>query len=509
MIKQGETLLMVGKLERTPIDSTDTVSIADLSSYGIYVALTQGSRVVKQLLVTKEDGYFTATLPPESTCRLQGDFGIEAAMLVDGSTIISDNVSGITIESSALGRALHRLTPDSSTPSYTPEEESEAKISNVSDTYNYCIKLSIVGSEVTIDNPTEDDEMIFTLNFDKVLVGKSAYEIAVSYGYEGTEEEWINSFLQSDLSNLAPASITSTMVDFSDYFSVKLLDNDNIDIRTSGIYAVCSYNPDSVTIVSNNIYRLLIVNNATVSVDGGITTIFYQTLITGNTIMQRTGTYTSWTEWVELSSSMRNFYTAKGDFTYNMESGYYEKGSITDLSESDMADIFATYTYTYCSDDGAYAYSTARVTPTFNVFNESTTAAYNFAYSDVELVDFGSKLSYWITDMANGMFIRCKSLREICGIIDLCGATSLSNMFYQCEMLENVQIDYLGKSLSFASSPLLSAESVYYIITHSDTSTAITLTLHEDCYNRLVEDDRFGGGLEYYASLFNIAIAVA
>lgn len=509
MIKQGETLLMVGKLERTPTDSTDTVSIADLSSYGIYVALTQGNRVVKQLLVTKEAGYFTATLPPESTCRLQGDFGIEAAMVVDGTTIISDNVSGITIESSALGRALHRLTPDSSTPSYIPEEESEAEISNVSNTYNYCIKLSIVGSEVAIDNPTEDDEQLFTLTFEKMLVGKSAYEIAVDYGYEGTEEEWVNSLLQSDLSNLAPASITSTMINFPEYLSVKLLDNDGIDIRTSGIYAVCNYNPDSVVVISNNIYRLLIVSNATVSIDGGITTMFYQTLITGNTIMQRTGTYTSWTEWVELSPSMRNFYTAKGDFTYNSESGYYEKGCITDLTESDMADIFATYTYTYCTDDGAYAYSTARATPTFNVFSESATASYHFAYSDVELVDFGSRLSYWIMEMANEMFIRCKSLREICGIIDLCGATNLSNMFYQCEMLEKVQIDFLEKSLSFASSPLLSAESVYYIITHSDTSNTITLTLHEDCYNRLVVDEMFSGGLDFYASLFNIAIAVA
>lgn len=498
---------MMGLLERTPSGSDATESVSNLTNYTIHVALTQGSRVIAPLLVEKNDGYFTATLLPERTRELRGEFGLEAAIIVDNNTLVSNNVEGITIEGSALGRVVSKLTTDN-TPSYTTEVDGTAVSNNVSTVYNYCIKLSVVSSEISINAATESEAALFTLTFGKTLVGKSAYEIAVDYGYEGTEEEWINSLLQSDLSNLAPASITSSMTNFPEYLSVKLLDNDDIDTRTSGVYAVCNYNPDSTAVVNNNIYRLLIVSNEMALVNGGVTTTYYQTLVTGNSMMRRTGTYTTWGAWSDASSSMRNLYTAKGDFTYNTETGYYEKGSITDLTENDMANIFATYTYSYSTEEGAYAYSSARATPTFNVYG-ITSAAYTFAYSGIELVDYGSLLSYWISGYAVGIFFQCTALREIVGAIDLGEVTYLSNMFFNCSALESVKIENLSSDINLGYSPLLTAESVHYLIIHADDSADRRLTLHADCLDRIYEDALFEYNLDKFASQYNVSIAVA
>ncbi|WP_303745023.1 hypothetical protein, partial [uncultured Duncaniella sp.] len=86
--------------------------------------------------------------------------------------------------------------------------------------------------------------------------------------------------------------------------------------------------------------------------------------------------------------------------------------------------------------------------------------------------------------------------------------------FTGCVKLETLEMSRLKKSLILSGSPLLSAYSVNYIVTKATNTTAITITLHADVYNKIVEaaegekESEWSGLLELAASK-NITFASA
>lgn len=78
-------------------------------------------------------------------------------------------------------------------------------------------------------------------------------------------------------------------------------------------------------------------------------------------------------------------------------------------------------------------------------------------------------------------FYNCQNLRKIKVVLDRNDFNSAN--FAYCYKLEEVRIERLQKSVSFKDSPLLSNESILYMIQNA-AATGITITLHPTAYAR-------------------------
>lgn len=86
------------------------------------------------------------------------------------------------------------------------------------------------------------------------------------------------------------------------------------------------------------------------------------------------------------------------------------------------------------------------------------------------------------------MCLHCYSLRYA-GYLDMRNVTVNTDMFTKCYSLTTVYLDNLASSLaSIKYSPLLSKESLLYMIEHEAATEAITITLHAAVYARLATD---------------------
>lgn len=95
--------------------------------------------------------------------------------------------------------------------------------------------------------------------------------------------------------------------------------------------------------------------------------------------------------------------------------------------------------------------------------------------------------NYYCT-IANTTFQDCPELHTIiCNEVILGGAIG-AKFFLRCPKLQNVKISRLDHSVSLEYTPLLSYDSVSYLITKASNSSAITVTVHADVYAKLTGD---------------------
>ena len=75
-------------------------------------------------------------------------------------------------------------------------------------------------------------------------------------------------------------------------------------------------------------------------------------------------------------------------------------------------------------------------------------------------------------------------------------ASSLVSVFAGCDKLTYLKIKELRTNLSLSASRYISKDSVCYIVSNSNPSSAITITLHPDAYTRLADDADIVAALE-------------
>ncbi len=87
-------------------------------------------------------------------------------------------------------------------------------------------------------------------------------------------------------------------------------------------------------------------------------------------------------------------------------------------------------------------------------------------------------------------FYGCTNLKKILGIIGFESQTAnkTDKAFGGCKALEEVKIYHLRSDVSFHSSPLLSFQSLDYIVTNAANSNAITITVHSNVYAKLTDE---------------------
>lgn len=180
--------------------------------------------------------------------------------------------------------------------------------------------------------------------------------------------------------------------------------------------------------------------------------------------------------------------TAPWGETVTHKAGHYYLNGLGDITEKQMIDI---YNAPRSITTSAYAGNECR---TFIINKGSASVAYPslggvfMATYNLETIGSGSETLY-TSGMCDYMFHQCVKLKHI--ILKqfiLTYAKSTVNMFSGCSSLITVKIDGLKLNLSLKNSPVISKESVLYIIQKAAPSSAITLTLHPEAYARLADD---------------------
>lgn len=83
-------------------------------------------------------------------------------------------------------------------------------------------------------------------------------------------------------------------------------------------------------------------------------------------------------------------------------------------------------------------------------------------------------------------FYGCVNLTHILGNIGInSDGVNVTDMFKNCTSLQYVNIYGLRQNISFQDSPLLSLESLQYLVANSKNTTEITVTVHPDVYAKL------------------------
>lgn len=88
-------------------------------------------------------------------------------------------------------------------------------------------------------------------------------------------------------------------------------------------------------------------------------------------------------------------------------------------------------------------------------------------------------------------FRNCPNLHTILGILNV-PSVDAEYTFKNAPALRNVQIKGLSANASFAYSPLLSKESLLYMMDNCASNVSFTITLHPDVYDKCTRNDDTG-----------------
>lgn len=132
------------------------------------------------------------------------------------------------------------------------------------------------------------------------------------------------------------------------------------------------------------------------------------------------------------------------------------------------------------------AYSTA-VCPSFNCLFYGQTdlevVNLNPHYGLTYVYGIQSEQAYY-ADIFNG----CGKLHTIYGFLDVSYASVTAQWFKGCTSLREVRIRNLKKSISLTDCPLISLDSIQYMVDKATNTTAITITVHPDVYAKLTDE---------------------
>lgn len=197
----------------------------------------------------------------------------------------------------------------------------------------------------------------------------------------------------------------------------------------------------------------------------------------------------------------RALYVAAGA-VYNQNTGFYELNGLTDITEEEMKTI---YLQTHVMDKlqsfrGVFAGTKFRTNLGFNrSLMQTNSRQFQFYDSfrenrslEVLRISYGDidVLRSMIVENLGFAFYSCVKLRKIIGIIRLDKSSGVTSAFDHCLELQDVKLYGLLTNISFAYSPLISIESLQYLITNAANTSPITVTVHADVYAKIQDESQ-------------------
>lgn len=208
-------------------------------------------------------------------------------------------------------------------------------------------------------------------------------------------------------------------------------------------------------------------------------------------------------------SSLRDLYISAGA-KYNEATGFYELNGLTDITEEEMRKIYLLYITNSSQSQRLVSwlsypndYRTNIPPKMYYVPNIQNSIGDN-AVLEVLVLSVSALYIQSLIATAHGSFPK---LRRVIGywVYESNNPSdfnfSYGQPFSNCPLLEEIRMNKINKSHTFAVSPNLSKESVLYMITNANPPSgaaagSIAITLHPTAYARLKDDADIVAALE-------------
>lgn len=200
-------------------------------------------------------------------------------------------------------------------------------------------------------------------------------------------------------------------------------------------------------------------------------------------------------EWEEPSEELiAQCKSADTDILYNVKTGYFEYNGLTDITTKQMRDILFSPWAIYnnrvqCPINIRTNVVPNRIYTLYAGASDCVNLTTTFVQSGLEVL----KLWRGTVNVSSitTAFTSCRKLKRIVGVLNLLYVSTefgVFDTFKDCIALEDVQLKNLKYNISFHNSPLISLNSIQYLVTNAANTSPITVTLHADAYARLTDE---------------------
>ena len=189
---------------------------------------------------------------------------------------------------------------------------------------------------------------------------------------------------------------------------------------------------------------------------------------------------------------------------YNTETGFYELNGLTDITYEQALTI---YRVIGCETSNVYRPNVRTVLYSGCAgMTIATWKRFENCYN-IEVVKHSDYVTYGNT--TESMFDGCAKLRSILGIVNINNVTVYSYMFRQCVKLENFTFKGLNSNLTISDSPLITYNTLEYLINNALGNKVTTTTVHPTTYAYLQgttpPTEQVGGTTEQWQALVTAA----
>lgn len=191
---------------------------------------------------------------------------------------------------------------------------------------------------------------------------------------------------------------------------------------------------------------------------------------------------------------------------YNGATGYFELNGITNIDYAEALRILDVSKWPKINAGGPYLSNQKLNIRTALPLKTQLSGDYSllcFAQNceTIEVIKIIQGPYVYCSDLG-AAFNSCYRLRSIVGTITLSSGTKgLDSAFGLCRVLEDVRLSKLSRSIRFGQSPLLSFDSIDYMIKNAANTASITVTVHPDVYAKLTDE----ANTEWYALMTEAA----
>ena len=189
----------------------------------------------------------------------------------------------------------------------------------------------------------------------------------------------------------------------------------------------------------------------------------------------------------------RALYVAAGA-VYNRNTGFYELNGLTDITEEEMKVIYVqTNHMDYIENmNDVFSNLNFRTNLGFKQIRRANNRTFNLKNAfrenkNLEVLKLGNSTNdNWVmkcSDMQD-FVTYCSNLKEIIGYIE---CPVVVNFLYT-PLLEEIRFKNIVRNFGIKDSPLISLESLQYLITNAANTSPITVTVHADVYAKIQDE---------------------
>lgn len=189
----------------------------------------------------------------------------------------------------------------------------------------------------------------------------------------------------------------------------------------------------------------------------------------------------------------RALYVAAGA-VYNEQTGFYELNGLTDITEEEMKVIYVqTNHMDYIENmNDVFSGLNFRTNLGFKHVRRANNRTFNLKNAfrentNLEVLKLGNSTNdNWVMKCSDiqDFVAYCSNLKEIIGYIECPVAVN----FLSTPLLEEIRFKNIVRNFGIKDSPLISLESLQYLITNAANTSAITVTVHADVYAKIQDE---------------------